>query len=214
MKKLTEKEDMQSMSRNRGKDESTWKTQEDHDMYMKAKYMSFDLMAPYLWSAHEIASRRSDIIRGMDVIPAMHENVMAELSEGRYFRTDCIGYDESDFSESKHITALLRPNDPKKNLWRYSAVIQNVSTKIGLLRVTICDPYNDCHYYLAIPHSAYKHITSKQSTKDRIEVVIQCFSGYDRFTRPTPNKLLSRDSKWGQYQVNSLKELSMKECVL
>lgn len=66
------------------------------------------------------------------------------------------GYDHSDFTETKAVSVLFKPNkaSPGCHRWEISNVARNVSGKLkaGDLRVAMFNPVNDTLRYFFIPH--------------------------------------------------------------
>jgi hypothetical protein len=118
---------------------------------------------------------------------------------GGYTFLDQDGYDFSDLSDSKTVSVVN--NSSTKN--RKVIIISNVETKIGSLRVTIYNPFNDSIDYMFIPKSSVEWLMENDGTKGRA-------SGIKQRIRTTWSENRDHYNKLERYRLNSFLELATK----
>jgi len=120
-------------------------------------------------------------------ISTVYENVLAYQSKGTYVKESVDGRDFSDGSDAKKVSVVFHRG-------RHDAPVRGITTKTGLLRVLLHDPFNDEFFFFKIPHRAYKNLGV---------IEIQFGHGQNQ-RRAQPN----RGTKWWRYEVDTLEQLS------
>jgi len=131
-------------------------------------------------------------------IETMLENAIANVN-GNIKRISVDGKDFDDGSDAKK--TVSRTHSYGK---AHGINISNVHTKIGTLRVMALNKITTKFLYFAIPHEAYKHITS---STNNIEIPIDMETGelitdYENRRGKNPKVI------WAEYQVGSFEEMA------
>lgn len=116
---------------------------------------------------------------------------------GNYKFVDEDGYDFTDLSDSKTVTVVNNGGKKQAKV----VIIQNVENKIGALRTTVYNPYNDSVAYFYIPKRDVRLLKENSGTAG---------SQYTQKERIRTSWSSSRDhyNRLENYRVNTFQELA------